>query len=168
MIRLATKDDLKDILFIYAKARKFMEATGNPDQWGKNRPTYESIITDIELKRMYTIMKHEKMLGVFSIYEYLDGKVRDVDYDNIQGEWLNDKPYVAIHKIASSGYEGGIFEKALEFAKSKSDNIRIDTHKYNRIMQMHIKRSGFRYTGIVYIDGKLERLAYHLDLSEDR
>lgn len=162
MIRLANENDVKDLLYIFALARKFMEGTGNPDQWGKGRPSFESIITDINMKRMYIIEEEDEIIGVFSLYDYTDGVSRDEDYDQIQGEWLNDEPYVAIHKIASSGKRGGVFKDALEFAKTKSNNIRIDTHKHNKIMQMHIKRNGFRYVGVVYIEGKHERLAYHL------
>lgn len=155
-IRLATMEDLGEILLIYAQARRFMRSTNNPDQWGTSRPSYESVVTDIEKERMYTILDDLEIIGVFSLYDY------DKDYENIEGKWLNEKPYVAIHKLASNGKRGGIFNKALEFAKTKSDNIRVDTHKFNKIMQFNIKKSGFKYVGIVYIDGELERLAYHL------
>lgn len=162
MIRLAKLEDLDEILEIYAKSRIFMKATGNPNQWGENRPTNEAVITDINENRMYTIWEDDSIIGVFSIYDYTDGITRDKDYDNIIGEWLNDKPYIAIHKVASSGKRGGIFRQIVNFAKEITDDIRIDTHKDNRIMQLNIKRNGFKYCGIVYIEGKYERLAYHL------
>ena len=38
MIRLANYDDLNRIMEIYQEARNYMEANGNPDQWGKNHP----------------------------------------------------------------------------------------------------------------------------------
>lgn len=156
MIRNATKDDLGEILKIYAIARRMMQATGNPDQWGKNRPKYDAIVKDIEDGNMYVIEEENEISAVFSLIDF------DEDYLDIQGEWLNDEPYLAIHKIASSGKKGGVFSKVLEFAKTKTKNIRIDTHKHNKIMQLHIKKNGFEYTGIVYIEGKLERLAYQL------
>lgn len=156
MIRNATKDDLGEILKIYAIARRMMQATGNPDQWGSDRPKYDAIVKDIESADMYVIEENNEILGVFSLIDF------DNDYINIQGEWLNDEPYLAIHKIASSGKKGGIFSQVLEFAKTKTKNIRIDTHKHNKIMQLHIKKNGFEYVGIVYIDSELERLAYHL------
>lgn len=158
MIRLATKDDLGEILKIYAIARKVMIATGNPDQWGNDRPKYDSVVSDIENENMYVIEEDGLLHGVFSLISF------DKDYINVEGEWLNDKPYLAIHKVASSGIKGGVFSKILEFTKSKTKNIRIDTHKFNKIMQLHIKKNGFQYVGIVYIEGKLERLAYHLVL----
>ncbi|WP_282926158.1 hypothetical protein [Helcococcus kunzii] len=158
MIRNATRDDLGEILKIYAIARCMMQATGNPDQWGNDRPKYDAIVKDIENDDMYVIEENNEILGVFSLIDF------DNDYIDIQGEWLNDDPYLAIHKIASSGKKGGIFSQVLEFAKTKTKNIRIDTHKHNKIMQLHIKKNGFQYVGIVYIDGELERLAYHLVL----
>lgn len=155
-IKIATMEDLEKILSIYEQAREFMRKTNNPDQWGTNRPQYESVVTDIKLKRMYTIWDENEIIGVFSLYDY------DKDYEQLDGKWLNTEPYVAIHKIASTGKRGGIFNTALEFAKTKSNNIRIDTHKFNKIMQLNIKRKGFKYIGLVYIEGKYERLAYHL------
>lgn len=156
MIRNATKDDLGEILKIYAIARRMMQATGNPEQWGNDRPKYDAIVKDIESADMYVIEENNEIFGVFSLIDF------DKDYIDIHGEWLNDDPYLAIHKIASSGKKGGIFSQVLEFAKTKTKNIRIDTHKHNKIMQLHIKKNGFQYVGIVYIDGELERLAYHL------
>lgn len=156
MIRNATKDDLGEILKIYAIARRMMQATGNPDQWGNSRPKYDAIVKDIEDGNMYVIVEENEVNAVFSLIDF------DEDYLDIQGEWLNDEPYLVIHKIASSGKKGGVFTKVLEFAKTKTNNIRIDTHKHNKIMQLHIKKNGFEYTGIVYIEGKLERLAYQL------
>lgn len=38
MIRHAEIQDLTAIEAVYAHARKFMEETGNPNQWGKNHP----------------------------------------------------------------------------------------------------------------------------------
>lgn len=154
-IRLATMDDMGEIQKIYFLARKMMVATGNPDQWGKSRPSYDAVQIDIENKKMYVIVEDE-IIGVFSLIEH------DKDYGKIEGQWLNDEQYIAIHKLASSGKSGGVFNSCLKFAKTKSKNIRIDTHKHNKIMQLHIKKSGFEYCGIVYIDGELERLAYHL------
>lgn len=156
MIRLATKEDLGKIVVVFAIARRFMEATGNPYQWGKTRPSFEAINKDISENNMYVIVEEDDIVGVFSLVS------KDIDYDRIEGKWLNDNPYLAIHKVASNGKSRGVFSKILEFAKSKSDDIRIDTHKDNRIMQMHIKKNGFKYCGVVLIEGELPRLAYHL------
>ena len=41
-----------------------------------------------------------------------------------------------------------------------TDNIRIDTHKDNTIMQHNLDRYGFKYCGIIHIASGAERLAY--------
>ena len=47
-IRKAERKDLSDILRIYAYARAFMKANGNPDQWGNVYPSTELIQEDME------------------------------------------------------------------------------------------------------------------------
>ena len=46
MIRLAKDKDLDAIMKIYETARKYMEETGNPSQWGKNHPPRELLEED--------------------------------------------------------------------------------------------------------------------------
>ena len=48
-IRLARKEDIRNIMPLYAYARKFMAANGNPHQWYGNYPASEDILKDIEL-----------------------------------------------------------------------------------------------------------------------
>lgn len=130
MIRNATKEDLVEILKIYAIARRMMQATFNPDQWGNDRPKYDAIVNDIESNNMYVIEENNEIPGVFSLINF------DKDYIEIQGKWLNDESYLAIHKIASASKKGGVFKTVLDFAKTKTSNIRIDTHKHNKMIQL--------------------------------
>lgn len=58
-------EDIVNINIIFLKARKFMQASGNPDQWGNNRPTYESVITDIESERMSYYRRRWTNIRVF-------------------------------------------------------------------------------------------------------
>ena len=41
IIRRAKIEDLGSILEIYAKAREYMRSTGNPTQWGNDKPKKE-------------------------------------------------------------------------------------------------------------------------------
>ena len=50
--------------------------------------------------------------------------------------------------------------KIMNFCFSHDANIRIDTHKDNRIMQHNIEKHGFTYCGIIYLANGDERLAY--------
>ena len=49
MIRTATSADRSEILEIYARARRFMQETGNPTQWGDSYPPEELVDEDISM-----------------------------------------------------------------------------------------------------------------------
>lgn len=68
------------------------------------------------------------------------------------GQWVGGYPSeeVILEDIA----RGNGFER--------EPNIRIDTHRNNRIMQHCIDRYGFSYCGIIYLESGDERLAYQL------
>mgnify|MGYP003294581921 CR=1 FL=1 len=52
-IRKAMKEDLPRIEEIYAYARRFMEQTGNPNQWGKTTPQSSQLVDDIEKELLF-------------------------------------------------------------------------------------------------------------------
>lgn len=75
---------------------------GNPNQWVDGHPRLSLIEDDIKAQISYVCV--------------IDGRIEaalvpqegDSDYDRIyQGQWQNDDPYVAIHRLASAA--GGRF-----------------------------------------------------------
>lgn len=156
-IRKAQKDDLTSIMEIYETAQDFMIETGNPTQWGHAYPSEELIRDDIEKEVCYLICDDDAVCGVFALFSG-----DEPTYSYIEnGEWLNDDSYVTIHRIASDGKSRGIFNCALTYCKSISDNIRIDTHESNSIMQRLIEKNGFVKCGTIYVADGTPRLAYH-------
>ena len=148
--------DLNTILDIYAYARKQMRLSGNPDQWGNDRPAVSTIKEDILHKRAYVITHQHNICGVFV---FIIGP--DPTYQIIEnGSWLNDKPYGTIHRIAGNGQIKGIFPAALSFCEEKINNIRIDTHADNRIMQHLLEKYGFQKCGYIYVEDGTQRIAY--------
>ena len=148
-IRSASHEDFEQILNIYARARAFMREHGNPDQWGDVYPSRELILSDLKEGRLYLVVDGENAIaGVFSLF--LDG---DPDYDVIDGEWLNDEPYIAIHRIASAGTHNGIFSCIFDYCRAISNNIKIDTHTQNTVMQAILTKHGFERCGYITIEG---------------
>lgn len=157
IIRSATHQDLNTILNIYDRARKFMREHGNPEQWGDVYPPNELVKEDIEEKRLYIVEGDDGVAaGVFSYFP--DG---DPDYDEINGAWLNDEPYVAIHRIASAGTQRGVFSRILEFCLERASNVKIDTHTQNTVMQAILQKHGFVLCGTISIAG-MDFLTYQL------
>ena len=100
--RRATMADLPTMLKIYEHARKLMASNGNPTQWGDKFPREEVVRDDVESQRTVllvdTVDGEERVLAQFALCPGIDPT-----YVNIDGAWLDDDPYVTIHRIASSG-----------------------------------------------------------------
>lgn len=165
MIRTATSSDLPDILKIYAQARQIMKASGNPHQWGDNRPSEMQLRQDIEGGHLYVIIENETIAAAF-FYDILE----DPTYAVIEnGAWLNNESYGVVHRIASNGTCRGILSAILEFAQKTVlengvTNLRIDTHNDNKIMQHLLAKHGFSKCGIIYVEDGTPRIAYQLSL----
>lgn len=155
-IKKAKIEDLDKIMGLYRIAQDFMIESGNPNQWGHNYPSADLIKDDIANEVCYLICDDDSPHGVFALfcgdeptYEYIEN-----------GEWLNDEKYVTLHRIASDGKVHGIFKCAIEYCKSISNNIRIDTHKSNIIMQKLIEKEAFEKCGTIYVKDGTPRIAY--------
>lgn len=155
-VRQAVVSDLPRIEEIYRFARQFMEDHGNPNQWGKTNPPTKQLLQDIEQGDLYVITDKTGIHGVF--YFFLG---EDPTYGIIDGQWRCDSPYGTIHRIAGDG-SGGILRTAVEFGKSKTHHLRIDTHADNKVMQNAVAKQGFRKCGTIYIADGSPRIAYDL------
>lgn len=156
-IRKASREDLPRLEEIYTYARKFMEETGNPHQWGKTTPETTQLIDDIAKGDLYVLSDNGIIHGVFYFYIGTDptyGVIED-------GNWRSDTPYGTIHRIAGDG-SGGVLATAVAFGKTKINHIRIDTHHDNKIMQRAIAKQGFCRSGIIYLEDGSPRIAYDL------
>jgi len=154
-IRNAQMEDLPRLEDIYAYARSFMERTGNPNQWGTKNPPTAQLREDICRQELYVL---EDKVGIHGVFYFAMGD--DPTYAEIfDGSWVSNAPYGTIHRIASDG-SGGIFTAALEFCKSISSHIRIDTHHDNQVMQHVVEKHGFSRRGIIYIADGSPRIAY--------
>lgn len=148
--------DLDEIINIYKYAQEFMIRNGNPNQWGLIHPSREMIISDINNNKCKVIYDELKIHGVFALFDGIDPTYIHIN----SGKWLNDEPYLTIHRIASDGKAHGVFQCALNYCKALTDNIRIDTHKDNLIMQKILEKNGFKKCGIIYVNDGTSRIAY--------
>lgn len=157
MIRNAQLNDLETIQTIYAQSRVYMVNHGNPNQWPNTYPSDELLISDILKRQLYIYLVNDQIHGVFA---FIEGE--DLTYAHIEdGKWMNNAPYKTIHRIASDGNVKGVFKTCIDYCKNHADEIRIDTHKDNKIMQALIHKSEFIYCGIIYVQNHSPRLAYH-------
>ncbi len=155
-IRHASISDLDMMLSILSHAREFMKANGNPDQWGDTWPSEEIIRQDIEKGNAYVVVEDNKIIATFALIFGVDPTYLEIR----DGSWISDKPYMTIHRLASSMEYKGVFTFIIDDLKKYNTNIRIDTHKDNIPMIRQIEKNGFIYCGVISpIEGG-KRVAY--------
>ena len=157
-IRPTEEADLPRVMEMYAIARAYMRQTGNVSQWGADYPSEEFIREQILLGHSFVCENEEgELVGTFC---FIVGE--DPTYHEIfGGEWLNEgEEYGTVHRIASSGKEKGVAEACFRWCFARHPNIRVDTHRDNRVMQHILGKLGFTYCGIIHVADGTERLAY--------
>ena len=157
IIREARPTDMPEIMQVMDAAKQIMRQSGNLHQWEEGYPSEAAIKADMEKRGGFVIEESRKVVGYFA---FLPSP--EPTYERIyEGKWLDDEqPYHVVHRIASYPDVHGIFSDIMDFCFAHDTNIRIDTHRDNKIMQHNIQKHGFTYCGIIYLLSGDERLAY--------
>ena len=151
-IRKATMADLDEILATYDHARNFMRENGNPRQWGSVWPPERLVRQDI--KRGYSyVCTGELGKGLLAVFFYAKGSHIEPCYDHIEGgSWTGSDDYGVVHRIATSGNGKGVGSFCISWAYDHCQNLRMDTHPDNRVMQHTLLKNGFIYRGIIHVE----------------
>lgn len=152
------EDDLASIYLIYERAREYMRMHGNPEQWGDNYPSRELIKEDKKRERLFVITEDDTIEAVFVFF-----RGEEEAYLNIDGSWSYTLPYGVVHRVASSGRIRNITKVIFDYCFTKTDYLRIDTHKDNATMQNALSRYGFALCGTVHYSRNntvTERIAF--------
>ncbi len=155
-IRKARTEDLAPIMRIYRNAQDFMIESGNPGQWGHEYPSGELIRQDISGGNCYVLENEKEICAVFALFEGIEPAYRIIE----QGQWLNDEPYVTVHRVAKDWNSKGVVRMIQKFLAANYSNIRIDTHEKNLPMRSALIRNGFSECGIIYVRDHSPRIAY--------
>ena len=157
VVRKANFEDINDIMSVINAAKEIMRHSGNLHQWDNGYPSEAVIESDIQKNGGFVVENDDKIVGYFAFLPSPDPTYAKI----YEGEWLDDKlPYHIIHRIASYPDVHGIFNSIMDYCFSHDANIRIDTHRDNKIMQHNLQKHGFTYCGIIYLASGDERLAY--------
>lgn len=156
-IRHTTTNDLNAVLPVFDIARNTMRLNGNLKQWTNGYPSIEQLVADIQSGNSYVCVDEgDEIVATFYFstsgeptYSYIEG-----------GSWLNDKPYGVVHRIAGSGKVRGVGAYCINWCFEQLPNIRIDTHRDNKIMQNLLYKLDYKYCGVIYLANGDERLAF--------
>ena len=106
-IRPTELTDIERILEIFEYGRQVQIASGNPNQWRKGHPGRELVLKDINQQASYVcVTEADEVEGlpegtIVATFAAIEGI--DPTYTHIEGgAWLNDAPYVTIHRISTS------------------------------------------------------------------
>lgn len=161
-IRKSRMEDIEKIMCVIHEAQESMRANGI-SQWQDGYPNEEVISQDIKIGNSYVLVEDENIIGTAYIVVG-----HEPNYDYIEdGKWLNDHPYVVVHRIAiSKDYKGkDCARQLMAFAESVAGmhhlhDIRIDTHHDNISMRTFLAKLGYHACGTIYLDNGDKRIAY--------
>ena len=164
--RKAEIEDVPTIMALIDEARGIMRSCGNVNQWIDGYPSRETIENDIACGHCYLCVEcvetqhlASQSGEVVASFAFIPGP--EPTYKEIfEGQWLDEKPYHVVHRLASSASSHGIFNDVMDYCMEEAGNLRIDTHRDNVIMRHVIDRYGFTYCGIIYLANGDERLAF--------
>lgn len=166
-IRKTEEKDTAAVLAVYEDARQYFFHNGIP-QWQNGTPNLETLHEDMRRGYSYVLEEDGKVIGTACIIEE-----NDPDYLSVSGgSWLNDEPYVVVHRIAvaSSRKGKGYASELLAYAAARARengwrNLRIDTHEDNRSMRRLLAKNRFVRCGSVIVGRWREpRIAYQKTL----
>lgn len=163
-IRKTRIEEVETVVSIFDFGRSIQRATGNLDQWNNGYPNAEVVIDDIAKGQSYVcvsdaaeadLFPEETLLATFCLQEGIDPT-----YTKIDGAWLNDEPYVTIHRISTNGKLKGAGRKAVQWVMEQHNNVRTDTHEKNTLLRRLVESLGFSYCGVIYLADGSPRVAY--------
>ena len=112
-VRNAEIADLEQIMKIYRYAQDYMIESGNPTQWGHFYPDADLIKSDIDQNVCKLIYDENGIHGVFALFDGAEPTYKHIE----GGNWLNEGPYLTIHRLAGDGQAHGLFSCALDYCK---------------------------------------------------
>lgn len=156
----AKMEEFEEYLAIIEDAKKFQREQGFI-QWTDDYPNRATILEDLHLGKGYALKVDGKVAG----YVYVDFDGEPV-YEEIEGEWRTQEPYVAVHRLALSrefrglGLSTAVFGLVEELCKGKPvKSMRMDTDPCNKRMQHVLQKNGFVLCGKIIFQGS-EKLAF--------
>lgn len=153
MIRLATLNDLDIIMPMISEGRSHIQ-TYNIPQWINGYPSIDTISEDINKQRGYVLIDNDEIIGYFVVLKH------DPCYVKIDGKWIDDSDYVAIHRTVTKYFNKGLGSKMFDEIKKYYDHIRVDTHDGNISMNKCLLKNNFKYCGVIHLEDGSPRNAY--------
>lgn len=160
--RKSVKSDIPQIMSIVKQAQAYFKEQ-NIDQWQNGYPNEEVINNDIKNEDSYVIIKEDEIVATTVVSFDKESSYKNI----IDGKWLTNGDYGVIHRVAvNNTYKGlGLSHKIIKYAEELClekgvHSIKVDTHEENIPMQNLLKKNGFEYCGVIYLEDGGKRVAF--------
>lgn len=151
------REDMAQVLALYAGARAFMADHGNAAQWGDRYPPQSRIESDLAREIGYVCEADQgELAAAFSFAVDEEPTYRQI----FEGAWLSDAPYGVVHRLAVRTGQRGTATFCLAWCFARCGNLRVDTHRNNGPMQGALRKNGYRRCGVIYLKDGAERIAF--------
>ena len=154
-LRQANLSDADRIWEILQQAIQKRKEEGR-NQWQNGYPNMTVVNNDISNGFGYVFTNNQNLIiGYVAIIDEIEPA-----YTAIEGQWLNDDPYIVIHRLAVAqdikikGLGTWAMTEIEKVAISKNiHTIKVDTNFDNVGMLRVFEKLGYHYCGEVYFDG---------------
>ncbi len=158
--RKASIADVDRIMEIIEEAKQQMAREGK-NQWTAAYPARDHIETDVNNGTAYVMLAAERIVAYGAVVF-----TGEPAYDDIEGKWLTEQPYVVLHRLAVAEETKGrgvglLFLKEVEKLALSVDvhSFKVDTNYDNSRMLSLLEKQGFAFCGnVCYPQGS--RMAY--------
>jgi len=157
-LRKANHTDVNNIWEILQQAIEQRRLDGS-EQWQNGYPNQQTIYNDIENNNGYVVVDDDTIIAYAAI-------IFDIEpaYNNIVGQWLSNKKYVVIHRVATANsVKGkGVATKLFGLIEAMALNnnifsIKVDTNFDNIPMLKILDKLGYTYCGEVFFNGSARK-----------
>lgn len=156
--RKAEREDAPRIWNILQQAIARRKKDGS-QQWQDGYPNAANIEEDIQEGVGYVLTEDNVIAGYTAVIIN-----NEPAYDNIEGQWLTNKDFVVVHRVAiadehaGKGLAGKMLSFVEEFAISKNIfSIKADTNFDNTAMLKTFEKCGYSFCGEVYLRGGVRK-----------
>ena len=148
-IRKATREDVPRVWVILQQAVDQMLREGR-HQWSREYPRPEDIGQDISQGVGTVLCRRDGTVIAYAAVVFTG----EPAYETLEGEWLSDRPYVVVHRIAVADEckRAGIATRFMRMIEEEAvregiHSFRIDPNYDTVYMQKMLARLGFTRTG---------------------
>jgi ribosomal protein S18 acetylase RimI-like enzyme len=165
-IRLATSDDIPNIMQIVRRVVPLMRASGNL-QWDDRYPNPEVFAQDVQLSQLWVADVDGILAGMAAI-------TTDQSPEYAQVGWDIHELAIVVHRIAvdpdfaGRGIAVALMQQAETVARERGiAKLRVDTNTQNQVTQRLFPKLGYTFAGEITLDFRpgLNFLCYEKQLS---